>query len=1409
MVFQNKVIYQIVAKSILSQLFTGLFKRIQVWWYKNKLANLLTETATEYKQHFPKNNSIIGTPFYESQFVLEALLKKYFFDIRDLDGIKEAIKNEKGILTPFENELKCFLGILERKVRKDTKLKTLFIQNEHKREVFNISAALAQLKKETTLKLQEIIEEAKRQKVITQDLLSFRFQLNRVGWLKERYLPELHKTGKIENKIEELLYSEIFRKAEVERLKEYISLIEHTKELIGEYLELTDNHELDESFDEIVRNFDAFLEQLYSIKRQVAIGNDNFESPEIEEVYLWDVKLRLVEIPLRNRLKNLKEKLANQLEEIHRISLKKVVSVTPKIYAPHNLIVSAPAGSGKTHALANAVQKRIESGLPALIIDSQSVNANSWKSIFIEGIGLSSNWDELEIFNALNELGSQSKDNKILIALDGLDEVGNYKKWKIRVNELIMYLSSHVNIRFVVACRNYVPKANLLEFEISDEGIGNRMFGIYKPFDNSIQDLFPIYFTEYKVDISDTPWIPYTIDSKLELRLFCEEYKGQRISPEVKINISSLLRGKIQRVEKEIFKEIDIDWIQDDHIPQKMLIEIAKFFFKSYDSEIERETLIEELLKSEIGKIIDRNVISQILEYFSKYDLLLKIPISSDDSLVSAKYKYQVPFRSFLELLISQILTDQILTDDLKDIPEELIHQNQILEFTAISLLSEHEIMVGENGLWANNLSDHHRNNLQIRALAKAGFSTLEKYKDWIADKFTESERWRSLILAYIIIPGSRIPKFPIGGNFIHELLSKCSSVYERDLIWSGYDYSSEGSRRIGGQLLPYYSEGKIVMFPWKYELNKRDSFDGLPLIFAWSLTSIENVYREHCRKELCNWALQRPDEFLKLLDFVFNTNDPQMKEDLVCVVWGLAALCTAQNSTILNELKDWALINIFKEEKLLELRSPIIRQAGRNVVERAYDFGLASDIEVLRVKPPFMLPFAALDMDEEGLEATNDGIEPISNDLAWYVIKKAYEPFLPPRFPSEKMPHHIQFFYKKHFEATGFKVFGNHGFVFSAALGYIKKLGWENNRGYLGYVSSRSSKSKIATFEEKYTWCAVHHIMGYLSDYLPAKIWYHRDDFGKLTDYYKLLNIPNPAHLVLEKRLNPIKREWIFPTDLTPNIDFGDNLDKVAKWIHEVKIPDFKSWLKIDKKILQESKIKTWDVLYNDTSVEGSNGLIRKSISSNMYFIEDAYFNFFRAKISKGYSHYFEFPEDSGSQPNVSIYISPKDICSLKWLDDIEDKIQFYFDEERTYDVYKSVSKLTQQTIGEGEEHLKIPSKFTRDLIGIMDGDGTLFLDDNEQIIGFNNRLGKPFKDGQEMLLVDSDLLNKNLRKRGLRKIWFISIFKDVGLKARQDLEFYQRHKKLWLVWEDGNEFKYLELLDDDYKSHLRGEEE
>lgn len=110
--------------------------------FTTRLSKIIYSTIDEYEKLYSMKVLDRGIAFYDSEIIVEELLKYRLFSAGGSEfnssNIKEALNNNPNIVCPSDSELKEFGDIFYRNIKKDEKLKTLEINAFYKQSIFNI-----------------------------------------------------------------------------------------------------------------------------------------------------------------------------------------------------------------------------------------------------------------------------------------------------------------------------------------------------------------------------------------------------------------------------------------------------------------------------------------------------------------------------------------------------------------------------------------------------------------------------------------------------------------------------------------------------------------------------------------------------------------------------------------------------------------------------------------------------------------------------------------------------------------------------------------------------------------------------------------------------------------------------------------------------------------------------------------------------------------------------------------------------------------------------------------------------------------------------------------------------------------------------------------------------------------------
>ena len=1280
--------------------------------------------------------------------------------------------------------------------------------------------------------------------IISIDYLREIFEHQKLGWLHERYISELHGQGVINKEYQKLCFSAKYRRELYKQIEATIIELLSCITLIDKFLTTSlSSSYLNKRLLVIKRNLGKFKNEFGRLLNAVENGNDFYKVQKVKEVPIWNTIRDLEESKPNNIQKNILPALITSLDKLYGYDLPQYLYHTGKDLTQFARLILGEPGTGKTHGLTNCVENHLRQNLPAVIIQAKGCLCRSWTEILTDVLKLNQ-WNENEIFNALEALAVRndiqklaslktegeldSECSKVLICIDGLEEdITNKEEWYGRMRQSIPISAKYQRVRFIFSARRYFYDSA----EVPERGMFDEV-SLPKEGDISISKIAKKYFSKehYNIQVPSFSVIK-GINSLFALRLFCEEYKNRTISGSDQILLveRDLINSKINRINQEFCTTIQIGKTRNPVLDA--METISNFFYSNL--EIEHEQLIE-ILKPFLLNYLSINEIDLLTDFLSDNGFLIRFE-REDNTGFLRRYRtyYNITYQSLIEHILTEKTLLGIKNGTLNYIPKifkqgmimplddnpqtiynplEKPYNKRITQSVINKIFVETGRLIGDNDFLVEGFKSMEVLEMRMEALSHAPIELAIQYKSQIDKLFFGGYRSQFLVLKHLIFPSSYSSLNYFGAEYLHQILINQPSVFERDKLWSGLDryekrtfnemetweYAMENNTRVFDEV----GVGYLYLSEWSKH-NER------PLIFVWGLSTIDQKLRSKLRVALTEWAIQNPYEFLLLLDKIFFCNDPQIQEDLASIMLGVASRLKKKKKT--KVLAEWAIANIFSN--LETYRNIIVRQGFRAIVERAFQFGVISEEEVKLCRPDPMKNVTLIPLDLDYLKSPKEDFYPIVHDLAWYVIKNAFHDFL--EYPSaisrgtksndcNEAQNLIQKYWKK------YKIKGlyAHGWAMAAAIGYIKSIGFSRTEGNGFTDATHGSKSDVFTYEEKYTWLAIHYLQGYLSDYIPMKQWSDNREF--VSDYTQISDIPNPSEFIFD--LKELERkvlkgnEWIIKEVLSKELDENIEIkESLTNWVNEEPDLDFGNWLFYSSEDFEmKDKTSKWIALYNHTSLHDSKEIGYTFLDSKACLVLKSDFKTLISTMTKESDKQdLTFHLDSLiATPRTNTYCNPTDIVWMSWIEEDGNTYSFDVDEfGNEKELIVALTKVVRNTT-QGEDYFMLPSKRIREIIGSYELVGEELQDINQKIVAFTHKLSKGFhKDNQEIVLVDQELFEKAIERNGYDLVWFITVYKEKNpLNESLPKDFHVRRSRKYFVWSNDNELKTVKFWDEEF---------
>lgn len=1268
---------------------------------------------------------------------------------------------------------------------------------------------------------------------ISIDFLKKQFELQKNGWLKLRYISELHGNGVIHEEYNKICFTKDYRIELNTKLNNDKYLLNRCIHLIEEFITTSDHSFLNKRLLVIKRNIICFASEIEKICIGVANGHDAVHSANLREVDIWKTKYHLEKLKPTNLQKNVLPKLIASLNNVHGFSLPEYVESYCNFFNQKIRLILGGAGTGKTHGLSNSVENHLNNNMPALIIQAKGNYSSNWTEILSKALELP-NWTKQDIFIALEscairndnekartlesgeELNSES--TKVLICVDGLEEdILNEEGWVNRIEESEILVQNYPRLRFLFSARNYFQSNT----SISRSTILDTVY-LSREGDVQIHEVIDDYLKEYDIELSHNTPIK-GIDSLLALRLFCEKYRGARFfaGDKTLTATSELLNDKVQRANNELAQSLLPRKLSKSRNPiSSALSLIAKYFYSNQS--IEHDSLCE-LLTIKIN-YLDISELDILIEYLANNGFLIKSEriTNNGGGLNEVITEYHVTYQSIIEHVISFEILNDIKSGKLTRIPV-ILHSGMIMpldyapkRFDFFDVLPNKKIiqdiintifndagrLVGENGFLTEGFKDEEVFKMQMEAIRQASSELALKYKPKIDSLFFGGFRSQFKVLKYLILPSCNNNFKVFGSEYLHDILINQPSAFERDKLWSGLDrYEKFLLSEEDRFSCDYYTLANVFdeLGIGSIHLYSEQDYNEQPLFFAWGLSTINQELRKELRVELTKWAIEQPYEFIKLLNKIFRCNDPQIQEDLASIMLGVAT--KLKDGKAIKKLAIWTIENVFSKIEIY--RNIIIRQGFRAIVEKAYLMWKISDREVETCRPKPTHKYSLLELDQDYLANPVEESYPIVHDLAYYVIKNTYNNFLEaPSMYGNKLNDNNCIEASLLLSQYNISGLYTRNFGMASAISYIKSLGLSRVEGNGTTDATHGAKSEIFTYEEKYTWLAVHYIQGYLSDYVPMKLGSGERKF--ISDYSQLSEIHNPAESIkdmdkwYEDYETNFSKDWVVKEQLVTEIS-NDINQGIKSAVNTEIMYDFSKWIKFNSKDFNmQNNEEEWLALYNKTALHDSKSLvyswmlleaclIKKDNVGN--FIESITNNPDNFNFISEFSCLISYPKD-GSNCN------PSDLIWMTWIDE-ENQSQEYCDI-----VANKGNKLLNTIVD--VDYFKMPSRIIRQYLNITELQNTKLINSENKLTAFIHNLDDHnTRDSQHMVLVNSRKLRSALENDNYEIIWFAEVFKQQNpLNKKIRNKYLEQKVRKYFIWNDNGELKNIKIWDARYSN-------
>lgn len=1244
---------------------------------------------------------------------------------------------------------------------------------------------------------------------ISYDKLIYAFEKSKESWLHTKYVPELNCYGKVYKTIINSLGDfEVYKQLHEAFVKVNLLAKRINKpalDLINIIKDEDDNAcKIKEFIKDLIVNADALIQATDQLIKH--LENDSFIVENLSHKP-FTLDFNTIEESLRRDSYFSKRywhtnALTPILNELANFDLYDLYDQYSKITSKNNIIFKGNPGTGKSHGVASSIEKLLLDKYHAgIIVQARDIEPyKTWKDIVLSNLGLSSNWEEDELWQALismvniNKIDSKNISNepfrilpKVLIVVDGIDESSTKDKWEERVRETCVISAKYPQIRFCITTRPFLFKKRILDV---DE--------IYLHFsdDVKVSEMFDKYIKYYSISVSNSRLLKESLTTPLALKLFCELNQGRSFDFDDSYDVSlpQLLGKKIELIEIEFSKHAKVD-VKNQYV-LKAIKELTVHFFAN--ETIEREDLI---TLFELKLSTDKNISSSLINYLSDYGVLYCY--CEHGNLFSGnKYYYSPGIRSYFDHASTVMILEKYKTPELINFCEyNNLSENTLYGIATVSI-RKYGYLITQNETLRKKVNNFNLEEIQYWALVNCPAEAAEKFKHTLIEKMRQSSSLLHTAVNQVILPLARKTNHPLGVKLLDELLLSFEKPAMRDEIWAqtGYlrdSYGKKWDRSVSLHILE------------DYPLTEDDKFDGLPIIYAWCLSSLNNTLRNEYRKKLMNWAIIQPYEFMQLFYKFSNVNDLQILNELYSIL-----MCVAYETNNEQFIKDayyWVSKNVLAEDKIDSNRSVSIRYYSIAIIYKAIELKLCEKNDATRFLPPYSSSNYTIKLDKDALSGTRmGGYSGIHYDLSRYVlIDRIQGDFNHYNQNDKKQIDNFLLNVKKNLK--GIKHLSFEQFVLSAAYAFVIEMGWDEkifqnhckdsdtgksiggiDSSILGtyFHADHGAQSKVMSVCEKYVWLARDYIYGFLSDRLN-----YSDTNEKILDYGMLQDFTIPMQEVNQVNPDDIPKEnpWHIPEQdkLLASLSCY-NKEDVVESIKESPDINWMDWICVKNNDRYKIKEKELLALYCFCCFEMTHA--ETCLFINSIIIDKSSITSFVNHIleNNNYTKIHSVDDLSGGI-EADCYITPKECCWFNWKKHYE---PYGLEDFNSFNLLCATDKGCWSHNEFGDIYYRMPSPFVRSMLEINDSDGYLFFDSSKQIQAERTIAGKTHHTYQEYLFVDKERFLNKLESENKTILWITKEYRrETGLSKEKFGDFYIDKNILSVGYFEDDKFVTLNL--------------
>ncbi len=613
------------------------------------------------------------------------------------------------------------------------------------------------------------------------------------------------------------------------------------------------------------------------------------------------------------------------------------------------LLLSAEAGKGKSHLLADIAEKRLKQHQYTILLLGQNFNNDEpWLQIKNQ-LQLSCNNDT---FLSSLDAKAESSGSRILFFIDAINEGDGKRLWSNCLAGFITAIRKYPHLGVVFSIRTSYEKAIIKESLLeNNELIKVTHYG----FQGHEYEASKLFFNAYEIEQPSIPLLHPEFSNPLFLKLFCDGLQKRRLH-----KIPDGFEG-ITTIMSFFLESINLRISQKHNLPPELNVisSIVKHLAAKIADNMENSMPFKEAYDFLTG-LAETKHVNDKSEFFKD---LISEGVLTQNMYWSGDGKYYeivyIVYERFSDHLRASYLLDTYL--DPKSPKDAFKEGQKLFELTKDSnqcyfnegLIEALSIQIPERVKCELYEVAEHAKDFYPIAAALVGTIIWRKKEffgagvlDYINNVVTKAYDLDTYFLN-TILQITATPNHPFNSDFLHRYLLRFSMA-DRDEWWTTYIH----------HMYPGYKDEatpirRLIDWAWTDENRMHISDDSIRLMsqtMIWFLTSTNRTLRDSATKALICLLEERINILISLIKTFENVNDPYLVQRLYAVAYGCAV--RTSNTKDLKELAEYIFHSVFNRDKVVP--DILLRDYARGIIEYSVYIGHCFNFDLKKIRPPY-----------------------------------------------------------------------------------------------------------------------------------------------------------------------------------------------------------------------------------------------------------------------------------------------------------------------------------------------------------------------------------------------------------------------------------------------------------------------